>query len=104
MKTGTIEPGSSWLFLLSSLGLYGFLSFLIPFAYNTYMLYKNLNTGFNGGLLCSIMVLFSVHMLIEGYVVAPGAYLCFLLWLSLSESEQVVWQTNNNNNNKILSA
>ena len=94
-QTGTIEPGTSWLFLLSSLGLYGFLSFLLPFVYNAYVLFKELDTGFNGGLLCSIMVLFAVHMLIEGYIMASGAYLCFLLWLSLSECERMVWQTNN---------
>lgn len=94
-QTGTIEPGTSWLFLLSSLGLYGFLSFLVPFVYNGYILFKELDTGFNGGLLCSVMVLFAVHMLIEGYIMASGAYLCFLLWLSISECERIVWQTNN---------
>lgn len=95
LKSGTIEPGTSWLFLLSSLGLYGFLSFLVPFAYNAYILFKDLDTGFNGGFLCSIMVLFAVHMLVEGYIISSGAYLCFLLWLSLSECEQMAWQTNN---------
>lgn len=94
-QTGTIEPGTSWLFLLSSLGLYGFLSFLLPFGYNVYILFKDPDTGFNGGLLCSVMILFAVHMLIEGYIMASGAYLCFLLWLSLSECERIVWQTNN---------
>ena len=94
-RTGIIEPGTSWLFLLSSLGLYGFLSFLIPFAYIVYKLFTDMDTGLNGGLLCSIMILFSVHMLTEGYVIASGVYLCFLLWLCLSECEQIVWQTNN---------
>lgn len=94
-QTGTIEPGTSWLFLLSSLGLFGFLSFSVPFVYCAYKLFKELDTGFNGGLLCSIMVLFAVHMLIEGYIMASGAYLCFLLWLSLSECERLAWPTNN---------
>lgn len=94
-ETGGIEPGTSWLFLLSSLGLYGFLSFLIPYAYSTYKLFTDLDTGLNGGLLCAIMILFSVHMFTEGYVIASGVYLCFLLWLCLSECEQIVWQTNN---------
>ena len=93
--SGTIEPGTSWLFLLSSLGLYGFLSFLLPFVYGIYVLFKELDTGLNGGLLSSMMVLFSVHMLIEGYITASGAYICFLLWLSLSESEQLLQQTTN---------
>lgn len=89
-QTGTVEPGTSWLFLLSSLGLYGFLSLLLPVLYLLYILYKDLGTGMNGGLVGSIMVLFSIHMLIEGYVIASGSYLCFLLWLSLSESEQIL--------------
>lgn len=94
-QAGTVEPGTSWLFLLSSLGLYGFLAFLLPYAYIIYMLYKELDTGLNGGLLSSMMVLFSVHMLVEGYITASGAYLCFFLWLSLSEGEQILQQTTN---------
>lgn len=89
-ESGTIEPGSSWLFLLSSLGLYGFLSFLLSVSYILYVLYKNTETGLNGGLVSSVMVLFAVHMLIEGYIVASGAYLCFLFWLTFSEGEQIV--------------
>ena len=99
-QSGTIEPGTSWLFLLSSMGIYWFLSFLLPFTYGIYILYKELDTGLNGGLLSSMMILFSVHMFIEGYITASGSYLCFLLWLSLSECEQILQQTNNN---KLLS-
>lgn len=94
-QSGTVEPGSSWLFLLSSLGLYGFLLFLLPVLYLLYMLYKNSGTGLNGGLVGSIMTLFSVHMLVEGFVVASGSYLCFFLWLSLSEGDQILQNSNN---------
>lgn len=90
--SGTVEPGSSWLFLLSSLGLYGFLSFLLPVSYVLYILYKDTTTGLNGGLVSSVIVLFAVHMLIEGYIVASGSYLCFLFWLTLSEGEQIIQQ------------
>lgn len=95
LQSGTVEPGSSWLFLLSSLGLYGFLSFLLPIIYLIYMLYKDSGTGLNGGLVGSVMTLFSVHMLVEGFVIASGSYLCFLLWLSLSEGEQILQNSNN---------
>lgn len=95
LKAGTIEPGTSWLFLLSSLGIYGFLAFSLPFAYIVYVLFKDLNTGLNGGFLSALLVLFSVHMLIEGYVTASGAYLCFLLWITISEGEQLLRQTTN---------
>lgn len=95
LKAGTIEPGTSWLFLLSSLGIYGFLAFSLPFVYIVYVLFKDLNTGLNGGFLSALLVLFSVHMLIEGYVTASGAYLCFLLWITISEGEQLLRQTTN---------
>ncbi|WP_304249321.1 O-antigen ligase [Parabacteroides gordonii] len=95
LQSGTVEPGSSWLFLLSSLGLYGFLSFLFTITYLICMLYKDSGTGLNGGLVGSIMTLFSVHMLVEGFVIASGSYLCFLLWLSLSEGEQILQNSNN---------
>ena len=95
LQSGTVEPGSSWLFLLSSLGLYGFLSLLLPIIYLICMLYKDSGTGLNGGLVGSIMTLFSVHMLVEGFVIASGSYLCFLLWLSLSEGEQILQNSNN---------
>lgn len=94
---GTVEPGSSWLFLLSTLGLYGFFSFLLPVFNVLYVLYKDTATGLNGGLVASVMVLFVIHMLIEGYIVASGAYLCFLFWLTLSEGEQIVRYRNKKN-------
>ena len=98
IKTGTVEPGSGWLFLLSSMGLMGFLSFSIPVGYLFFTIYKNDNLGVNGSLICSLLVLLSAHLLFEGYAVSSGAYLCFFLWLLLAESEQVI-----QNNNKRLS-
>lgn len=84
-KSGTIEPGSSWLFLLSSMGLMGFLSFLIPAVYmifRAFMLPRNI---LNNVFLTSILMLMMAHMFFEGHVVASGAYLCFILWLLLSQ-------------------
>lgn len=98
LETGTVEPGSGWLFLLSSMGLMGFLSFSIPIGYIFFSIYKNDSLGMNGSLICSLLVLLSAHLLFEGYAVSSGAYLCFFLWLLLAESEQVI-----QNNNKRLS-
>lgn len=93
-QTGTVEPGTSWLFLLSSLGLYGFLSFLLPVSYVLYILYKDSGTGLNGVLAGSLMALFFTHMLIEGYIISSGAFLCFFFWLLLSECEQILKKRN----------
>ncbi|WP_299396357.1 O-antigen ligase family protein [uncultured Gelidibacter sp.] len=81
--TGTIEPGSSWLTILSMTGLFGLLPILFLFLRNLLFMIKydrNRNyTSFVGGLL----ILVTVHMIIEGYVFASGAFLFFYLWLLL---------------------
>lgn len=82
---GTVEPGSSWLFLLSSMGVMGFLSVLIPMIYMLFRAYTLPEDRLRNAFLGSLVALFMAHMLFEGYVVAAGAPLCFLLWLSLSE-------------------
>lgn len=84
-KSGTIEPGSSWLFLLSSMGLMGFLSFLIPAVYMIFRAFTLPQNILNNVFLASILMLMMAHMFFEGHVVASGAYLCFILWLLLSQ-------------------
>jgi len=78
---GVVEPGSSWLALLSMTGIIGFGLFLAIFirAIKRTLL---TNTPM-GALLGGILVLLGVHMLAEGYVYAAGGYLCFMLWLTL---------------------
>lgn len=80
-ETGVIEPGSSWLALLSMTGVCGFLlvlSFYIS-AYrillNTKSIYSNLFLG--------LISIFSFHLLFEGYILAGGSVLFFIFWLIL---------------------
>ena len=89
-KTGTIEPGSCWLFLLSSIGLIGFCSFSIPFFRILYLLFTKESVGVNGYFTGSLLFLFLFHMIFEGYMVASGSYLCFFLWLLLSECNKII--------------
>ena len=89
-KTGTIEPGSSWFFLLSSIGLIGFCSFSIPFFRILYLLFTKESVGVNGYFTGSLLFLFLFHMIFEGYMVASGSYLCFFLWLLLSECNKII--------------
>lgn len=78
---GIVEPGSSWLALLSMTGIIGFSLFLAIFIR---AIKRTLMTNTPmGALLGSILVLLGVHMLAEGYVYAAGSYLCFMLWLTL---------------------
>lgn len=78
---GMVEPGSSWLALLSMTGIIGFGLFLAIFIRaikNTLMT----NTPI-GALLGGILVMSGVHMMAEGYIHAGGSFNCFLVWLAL---------------------
>lgn len=88
--SGTIEPGSGWLFLLSSMGLVGFISFFVPFVHLIYFFFRRESVGLNGYFLGSLLFLFLFHLFFEGYLIASGAYLCFFLWLLLSECYRTI--------------
>lgn len=78
---GMIEPGSSWLAVLSMTGAIGFLLFGRIF----YTAAKN-SLRFRipeGALLGGILMMLGVHMLAEGHVFSGGSFLCFLVWLSI---------------------
>lgn len=76
--TGSIEPGSSWLAVLSMSGMIGFLFFLVIIGKAISQANKR-----KDNLLVSILAFFSVHMLVEGYVFSAGNALSFLFWLSI---------------------
>lgn len=86
---GTIEPGSSWLVVLSMLGLLGsFPMFFLLFSYLKFLFYDKVwivNSSFLGGLL----VLMVVHMMAEGYVFSAGSGLFFIFWLIMGLIEQM---------------
>lgn len=84
---GQIEPGSSWLALLSMTGLLGFMSIFI-FILRTYnYLYKikidRSKFAYFGGLL----TFFILHMFAEGYITAAGNTLFFYFWLLMGVIE-----------------
>lgn len=69
-ETGIIEPGSSWLAILSMTGLIGFILFL-----NIYIISFKQILRYRGPtkiLLISCLVLLSIHMFAEGYIFAAG--------------------------------
>lgn len=76
---GTIEPGTSWLAVLSMAGILGFLIFVKLF----FTCYKACNRMLENkdAMLLGFLALFAVHMFAEGYVFAAGGFLCFILWL-----------------------
>ena len=76
--TGTIEPGSSWLAILSMTGILGLFLFLILFV----KCLKNSKKS-SSFIYFALIIFFSVHMIVEGYVFSSGNVLSCLLWLTL---------------------
>lgn len=80
-ERGVIEPGSSWLAILSMTGVIGFVLFLRMYI-RSYMVMKASEEAISV-LLISIFILISVHMLAEGYIFATGNPLCYYVALFL---------------------
>lgn len=79
---GVIEPGTSWLAILSMTGIIGGLLFFYIFwrAYRACNKMRNKKDA----LLLGLLVLFAVHMMAEGYIFSAGSYLCFLVWMVIA--------------------
>ena len=88
IELGIVEPGSSWLTVLSMIGIMGALP-IILIIINTWnglkAIYNN-NTEDYSILLSGLLSLFYVHLIAEGYIFAGGSFLCFLFWLTLGIS------------------
>ncbi len=96
---GTIEPGTSWLAILSMTGAVGFMLFMSIFR-KAYMLVKN-SMNNRAIILYTFLIFFSVHLLVEGYIFAAGNPLCIIFWLLLAcccdmEYEDVEYDDNDN--------
>lgn len=81
-EDGTIEPGSSWLSVLSMTGLIG----LFIFGSIYYKAFKlcSKHVAKVDALLYGLLALFGVHMMAEGYVFSAGSFGCYILWLVLA--------------------
>ena len=95
-ERGGVEPGSSWLFLLSSIGILGFVSFLIIVARPWFkMLVQSREKHFTTSqpLMLSVTSMLFSHMFLEGYVLSSGSFLFLYLWLCiglLSDSRSIL--------------
>lgn len=81
-RSGVIEPGSSWLAILSMTGLFGvfmFLYILVPVVKKLYK--KSRKYGGDYMLLTGLMAVLFMHMVVEGYIFSGGSFLCFIFWL-----------------------
>jgi O-antigen ligase len=76
---GVIEPGSSWLAILSMTGIIGFI-LVISILIKPLRYLKSHPTPYNA-LLLGLMAYVCTHMISEGYIFAGGSALCFIAWL-----------------------
>lgn len=84
---GNIEPGSSWLAVLSMIGLLGFIPFLLLILKYILSLFKEKNNRTHAAFLGGMLFLFIVHMMAEGYVLSAGSGLFFYFWLIMGNIE-----------------
>lgn len=78
---GKIEPGSSWLVVLSMTGVIGFILFSIIFlraARNSLSPRRP-----SGAVIGAILIMLGVHMIAEGHIFSGGSFLCFVVWLTI---------------------
>lgn len=81
-RSGTVEPGSSWLAILSMLGIVGF----VIFAFILYKPYKYLSSNKSpyNALMLGLLAFICMHMIAEGYILAGGSSLCCMAWLIIA--------------------
>lgn len=79
----SLEAGSSWLFVMSSLGIIGLIVFMclffraiIPFAKEKSYSHATFRTA--------ILIFYAIHLWIEGYVLHTGGMMFALFWLVLT--------------------
>lgn len=84
--TGSVELGSSYLGLLSQLGIIGFLAFIVIFIKSFYRCYETINKteSIYPKWLFALGICMSIHMIFEGYVVQAGTIMCTFLWCLLA--------------------
>lgn len=78
-KTGVIEPGSSWLGIISMTGIIGLSFFLVILFRSLKATYKS--TSIRRSLYLSLLCFFIIHFIAEGYVFSGGNTLCFFFWV-----------------------
>lgn len=83
--TGVMEPGSSWLVILSQTGLVCAIiifGVVIKVFRSLYKLATKQKQAYSA-LLLAILSFFTVHFIAEGYIYAAGSFLCLMFWTTL---------------------
>lgn len=84
-STGQIEPGSSWLAIASMTGILGFIAFFIICFMSIKKAWKSQNIVASS-LLSSLLCFYFIHMISEGYIIAPRSIYGVFFWLIVSSA------------------
>ena len=88
---GKIEPGSSWLIVLSMMGILGGAAFLLILNNTLARLFQNKQKEYSC-LLLALGVFWALEMCAEGFIFASGSFLFFLLWSWVGAVECLSYQ------------
>lgn len=79
-SNGQIEPGSSWLALASMTGIIGTLVFIF-IVIKAFKQAWSISSNKKASILSAILAFFIIHMIAEGYIMAPRSILALFFWL-----------------------
>jgi O-antigen ligase len=83
LETGGVEPGSSWLGVLSMTGLLGASSLIILLSKQVQFIVRGMGNNSEYTYLFCVTVFMFMHMFFEGYIFAAGSTLGLYFWLTL---------------------
>jgi len=86
-QTGKVEPGSSWLAILSMTGLLGFIPTLLFILNKFRSIIRCKSKLYHCSLLGSLLIFFVIHLFAEGYILSAGSGMFFIFWLLLGRIE-----------------
>ncbi len=90
-QSGRLESGTSWLIILSMLGIVG-ACIVIPIFVRAFIAAYRGEEELNP-VICGVLALFFVHMFAEGYVFAGGSFMAFMLWLTVGVATDCKYKT-----------
>ncbi len=76
---GKVEPGSTYLMILSMTGLLGASALIILFS--KYYLYINKLRNATSNYFLLIFIFFLIHFIAEGYIYSSGSLMAYTFWL-----------------------
>ena len=84
-ERGVVEPGNGWLFVLSSIGIFGGLVTVMIYFIPFFKLLKLSMRGdnFARGILL-VLIFYMLHMFAEGYLLAAGNLSFALVWSTIA--------------------